>query len=289
MRLITLTGSNGLLGNAFKQAIPEPERVCLTRADLSLDALAATILRLVPAVVVNCAAATNLETAEQDPTEDTQVNAHLPALLADACKQAGALLVHFSSTGCYGNWKSAPYNETDELRPTTVHHRNKADGEAAIRRSGCRHLILRTGWLYGGTPAFAKNFVWKRLLEAHGKTDMTSDASQRGNPTYVGDLVRQTMTLLDTSQTGTFNVVAKGVASRFEYVKAIVDAARLPCKVSPGPAFARLAKVSPNEGAVNTRLQMLNLDVMPDWRASLSDYVHVLQQSPEWQALLRST
>jgi dTDP-4-dehydrorhamnose reductase len=151
--------------------------------------------------------------------------------------------------------------------------------------SGCRHLIVRTGWLYVGAPALAKNFVWKRLLEARDKTEMMSDASQRGNPTYVGSLARQVMRIVASGETGIFNVVAQGVASRFDYVSAIVEASGFPCKVSPSPAFARLAKVSPNEGAVNARLQALVIDIMPPWNDALTTYVQELLQSEAWKPL----
>ncbi|CAE6869624.1 hypothetical protein R69746_08321 [Paraburkholderia aspalathi] len=288
MSKIVLTGSSGLLGGAFQAILSDIDLTHLNRDRLNTaneQTLIESIRSSRPDVIINCAAATNVEGAEQNPGDDAAANTRLPGVLAQACKDADALLVHFSSTGCYGDWKTDPYVETDEPQPTTVHHRNKIDGETAIARSGCRHVIVRTGWLYGGAPALAKNFVWKRLLEARDKTDMTSDASQRGNPTYVGSLARQVMKIIDSGETGIFNVVAHGVASRFEYVSAIVEAAGLSCKVSPGPAFARLAKVSPNEGAVNVRLQALGIDIMPVWNESLTMYVQGLLQSQAWQAL----
>lgn len=290
MNKIVLTGSGGLLGGAFQEILPGAGVIRLNRAQLNTAneaVLIESIRSAQPDIVINCAAATNVEGAEQSADDDTLANVRLPSTLAQACRETGTLLVHFSSTGCYGDWKIEPYVETDELRPTTVHHRNKAEGEAAILRSGCRHVIVRTGWLYGGAPALAKNFVWKRLLEARVKSEMTSDASQRGNPTYVGSLAQQVMKIVDSKETGIFNAVAQGVASRFEYVSAIVAASGLPCKVSPGPAFARLAKVSPNEGALNARLQALAIDIMPTWNEALTTYVQELLQSEAWTTLDR--
>lgn len=113
---------------------------------------------------------------------------------------------------------------------------------------------------------------------------MTSDATQRGNPTFASDLARQALAMIEAGLRGTFNVVGQGAASRFEYVSAIVRFAGLPCTVSPGPAFKRLAPVSPNETALNHRLGLLGLDRMPDWTESLATYVTALTSAPEWRA-----
>lgn len=236
-------------------------------------------------VVINCAADTDVEGAERDPDRAFAANGVLPGLLGTACRRAGATLVHLSSTGCYGDWKTEPYTEEDPVRPTTAHHRSKIAGEIAVRESGCEHLILRTGWLYGGPPAGAKNFVWKRLVEARGGGRMTSDASQRGVPTFAPAVADQALAVLRSGVRGTFNLVAQGSASRFDYVSEIVRRSGLPCGVEPGPAFKRLAAVSPNETAVNWRLGLLGLDRMPDWREPLGAYVDGLMASPEWRAL----
>jgi dTDP-4-dehydrorhamnose reductase len=288
MSRVILTGAGGLLGGAFRAALEGHSVVAIDRDKLdpaAPDALTRLIGDFAPELVVNCAAHTDLEAAERDPAKDFKANALLPGLIGEICKRHDALLVHFSSTGCYGDWKSTPFCEDDELRPTTSHHRAKVAGEQAIRESGCRRLIVRTGWLYGGSPEQPKNFVWKRLVEASSADVMTSDASQRGCPTYVVDLTRQTLLMIERSLEGTFNVTAHGNATRYEYVGAIIAAAGLRCLVKPGPGFARSARVSPNETAVNRRLQALGLDRMPDWAVSLRTYVSWLLTSPAWALL----
>ena len=99
---------------------------------------------------------------------------------------------------------------------------------------------------------------------------------QRGCPTYVGDVAEQVLYVLSRLDAGVYNLTAQGQASRFEYVSEIVRAASLPCVVSPGPAFQRLARVSSNETSVNRRLGELGLDRMPNWRTSLEAYVQSL-------------
>jgi dTDP-4-dehydrorhamnose reductase len=282
---IILTGASGLLGSAFREALADHSVVTVGRGQLEPDApdvLARIMGDVNPELVINCAAHTDVEAAERDPATDFKANGQLPGAIGAICKRQGATLLHFSSTGCYGDWKSTPYCEDDDVRPTTAYHRAKLAGEDAIRNSGCRHIVLRTGWLYGGLPDQPKNFVWKRLLEASSTDVMISDASQYGCPTYVGDLTRQALLMIGQSLEGTFNVTAQGNASRYEYVAAIVSAAGLPCVVKPGPGFKRLAPVSPNETAVNRRLQKLGLDYMPQWRESLRTYVASLLASPAW-------
>ena len=279
---ILLTGAGGLLGGAFRDTLAGQDVVCIGRDQLDVRD-AAAIRSLVIAhrleAVINCAAHTDLEQAERDPDACVAANAVLPSVLAWACRAADAPLVHISSTGCYGDWKDTPYTEEDEPRPTTTHHRAKLSGERAVRESGCEHLILRTGWLFGGDMQQPKNFVWRRILDARAQPRMTSDAVQRGNPTYAPDVAEQALALLRGGVRGLFNVTANGAASRFDYVSRIVAAAGLACVVEPGPAFRRLAAVSPNEVGANYRLGLMGLDRMPAWEVALDRYVHVLLRS----------
>jgi dTDP-4-dehydrorhamnose reductase len=241
-----------------------------------------------PDVIVNCAAHTNVEKAESEIEESFRANAMLPSILANASRQCGALFVHVSSTGCYGAWKSEPYTELDPLQPTTLHHQSKAAGEALVAQTGCRALILRAGWLYGGPASQPKNFVWQRLQEAAKAPQILSDPTQRGNPTCTFDVVRQMLLLIEMDITGTYNCVAHGAASRLDYVASIVEASGLNCRVVPAPSghFARRAPVSPNETALNYYLGLLDADVMPDWNFALRRYVDALM--PELRRTLEA-
>jgi len=220
----------------------------------------------------------DIENAEADIDASYSANAVLPGILASACRKYNVLLVHFSSTGCYGNWKDEPYTEFDPVRPTTLHHKSKAAGEGIVRESGCRSLILRTGWLYGGSILHKRNFVWQRVLEAKEKSELLSDTSQRGNPTCVSDVAAQMLSLIEVGLAGTFNCVANGAATRFEYVSSIIRSSGLNCRVVAAPPghFIRRAPVSPNEVAVNYSLNLLALNQMPDWNVALENYVHSL-------------
>lgn len=264
-----------MLGQAMSRVIPPAQlrlldwRLLEDGGEAACEAFAA----LQPDWVINCAAHTDVEQAERDPDTDFRANVALPARLAELCARAGAGLVHVSSAGCYGAWKDTPYVESDRAEPTTVHHRHKLAGEKGVRQSGCRHIIVRTGWLFGGDAASPKNFVWKRILEARETPQMASDASQRGVPTSCTDLARQILRLVVAGGQGLYNATAGGAASRYDYVAEIVRLARIQCRVVPGPAFPRLAPVSPNETAINRRLDDEGLNLMGDWRDGLAEYV----------------
>jgi dTDP-4-dehydrorhamnose reductase len=288
VKRIVLTGAQGLLGSAFLETFQSAEGVQIfpvQHKDLDMNRpkeILEMLYGMKPDYVMNCAAHTDVDAAERDPQTDYMANAELPKLIAEACTKMHSKIIHFSSTGCYGSWKASPYTERDQLCPTTAHHRAKRDGEGFILKAGCEHLIFRLGWLYGGSPAAKKNFVWNRLVEASKVSQLVSDASQQGCPTYVADVVRQVLRVVNACETGVFNLTAHGCATRFEYVSEIVNAAKLKCIVEPGPAFARLAPVSANETSVNQELGQRALDQMPGWRNSLNTYVEKLLVSPQW-------
>lgn len=279
-------GAGGLLGSAFGDVLARMVGAGRDRLYGASECELATLLaESSPALVINCAADVDAEGAEIDDTIAMAANVELPRRLARVCADRGVLLVQFSSTGCYGDWKETPYHEHDPLRPTTRHHRTKMLGEEAVRAAGGNHLIARTGWLYGGSPDRPRNFVWQRLVEASSVTTMMSDGQQRGCPTWTRDVARQVVAALNAGMRGTVNVVSQGVATRAAYVAEVVAAADFPCKVLAGPAFRRRAPVSPNEGAVNARLAAHDVDIMPRWQDGVRAYVAELMCSPAGASL----
>lgn len=281
-------GAGGMLGQAFVRLLGGDARTA-SRSELdisNIEALNRLIADSGAELVINCAAHTNVDAAEDDPGPAFAINALLPGLVGTACRRTAIPLVHISSTGCYGAWKDEAYSEEDAPQPTTVHHRSKLSGEGAVRESGAEHLIVRTGWLFGGAADSPKNFVWKRMVEASGADRMTSDASQRGNPTSVDDVARQVLHAMYAGCRGTVNAVSQGSATRYDYVRRVVEAAGLACSVEPTTTpFKRAAQVSSNEAATNLRLGLLGLDVMPAWEDAVDGYVTELRRSPQWTTL----
>jgi dTDP-4-dehydrorhamnose reductase len=277
--LVVLTGASGILGSAFARLLPAERLVSLGRADLPPDdpgLVQRRISQFAPGLVINCAADTDVEGAEAQPEQAFAVNATLAAAVARGAAEAGAALLHFSSTGCYGDWKDTPYEEADRLRPATVHHRSKALGEERVLRAHGGALVMRLGWVFGGRPGQRKNFVWSRIAEARGRDSIPANPAQIGCPTAAADVAVQALALIDAHVSGVVNCVGGGPpARRIDYVAAILAACASPVRVVPAD-FVRRAPVSPNEAAVNARLQALGLDRMPPWRDSLAVFVHAL-------------
>lgn len=270
-----VAGARGILGSAFMARMPAA--LGLGRDDLDPGAPEAVVRNIVarrPSLIINCAADTDVEGAENDDSRAIAVNVTLAAALAKAAADSGAGFVHFSSTGCYGTYKNAPYEESDPLHPTTAHHRSKALGEAAVLNACPAAIILRLGWVFGGAPGQRKNFVWARLREAEGKAAIGSNPHQLGSPTSAADVVTQVLNLLAQEPgSGVFNCVGNGPpGSRLEYVAVILAAAGSPTRVEAA-SFTRRAAVSPNEAAVNARLQQMGLDIMRPWRDALRECV----------------
>jgi dTDP-4-dehydrorhamnose reductase len=156
--------------------------------------VSAEIERLQPAVIVNCAAYTNVDGAESDEELATRVNGAGPGYLAEAAKTTGAVLVHISTDYVFDGRKQSPYLETDPVGPISAYGRSKLAGEQAILTSGLeRYFIIRTSWLYG--PG-GRNFVETIIRLSQERKELRVVADQFGTPTYTGDLAEAMFYLL---------------------------------------------------------------------------------------------
>ena len=145
-------------------------------------------------VVVNCAAFTNVDAAESQPEVAERLNAAAVENLAVAMKEVGGLLVHVSTDYVFGaRAYDAPIREEEPGAPTGVYGLTKLHGEEAIRRVGCRHVIIRTGWMYS---EFGKNFVRTMLHLTSTRPQIKVVNDQRGTPTYARDLAEAIVTIL---------------------------------------------------------------------------------------------
>lgn len=282
---ILLTGSNGLLGSSFCTFAEKNgyKITCLKRENLNINLGIERIINYLESfdaeVIIHCAANTNVEECERNPHSCYRDNTLLTEVLAIACRKLGMKMVFISSTGVYGAHKKDAYIEYDDVSPTTVHHHAKWEAEKAVSSQLLNYLIIRTGWLFGGSWEMKKNFVANRIHECLiSNRDITSDNTQIGNPTYVCDVVAKVMHMIQLGITGTFNCTNEGVASRYEYVKEIVRCADLNTRVvASEKPFVRQAKVSFNESAINFKLTNLGLSPLPCWKKSLSDYINLLR------------
>src|SRR5574343_20610 len=183
------------------------------------EALLARVRALAPQVIVNAAAHTAVDKAESEPELARQINATTPALLAIEAKRLGALMVHYSTDYVFDGSGNQPRIEDAPIAPLSVYGSTKAEGEDAIRASGCQHLILRTSWVYA---ARGGNFAKTMLRLASERYQLKVIADQIGAPTGAELLADLTVPMLRAARvnpalTGTYHAVAAGETSWHEY------------------------------------------------------------------------
>ena len=286
---ILLLGKNGQLGWELQRALaPLGELVALDRhatehgADLARpDALAATVRALQPQIIVNAAAYTAVDKAESEPELARTVNATSPGVLAQAAAEAGAWLLHYSTDYVFDGSGATARSEDAATAPLNVYGQTKLEGEAAIRASGCRHLILRTSWVYAARGGnFAKTML--RLAAEREQLKVIND--QIGAPTGADLLADLSAHLITSTRakpglSGTYHAVASGSTSWHAYAQHVIEFARAqgkPIKVAadqvlpiataeyPTPARRPL-----NSRLANSRLQQRFGLTLPHWQAGV--------------------
>lgn len=244
---ILVTGANGQLGLSLRR-VASPDNVWIFTDvvpgddTVSLDITDSEAVRELVAkegieAIVNCAAYTNVDAAEDNEALAELLNATAVGYLAAAMKEAGGLLVHISTDYVFG---AEPYNtpcrEEQKGTPTGVYGLTKLHGEQAILRSGVRHLILRTAWLYS---EYGKNFVKTMLSLTATKPSIKVVFDQVGTPTYAADLARTIVDILpqvaaDEPKCGIYHYSNEGVCSWYDFTKMIAEfSAQLSCDIQP--------------------------------------------------------
>lgn len=229
--------------------------------------------------IVNCAAYTNVDAAEDNYDLAELLNAMAPENLAIAMKEVNGVLIHISTDYVFGK---EPYNtpckEDQKGTPTGVYGLTKLHGEQAIQRVGCKHVIIRTAWLYS---EFGKNFVKTMLNFTSTKPQLKVVFDQVGTPTYAGDLAKVIETILTNPIEGIYHYSNEGVCSWYDFTKMIAKYARnTSCDIYPchsdeftsnvqRPAFSVLDKTKIKE--------TLNVKV-PYWTDSLKSCIKRLQK-----------
>ena len=245
---VLVTGANGQLGRCIRLIAPksgysfvftdvvEAEGLQTQILDITdLDAVRRVVAEEKIDAVVNCAAYTNVDAAESNPDLAERLNALAPENLAIAMKEVNGLLIHISTDYVFGG---DPYNtpcrENQKGRPTGVYGLTKLRGEEAIAATGCRHIIIRTAWLYS---EFGKNFCKTMLQLTATKPQLKVVFDQVGTPTYARDLADAIMAVLDTEKNdicGIYHFSNEGVCSWYDFAKMIAEyAGHSDCEILP--------------------------------------------------------
>jgi dTDP-4-dehydrorhamnose reductase len=233
---ILLTGRSGQVGWELARCLaPLGELVAPDRDSLDLErprTLAAAVAGARPDLIVNAAAYTAVDQAEREQDRAFAVNCESVEALARAAAGCGALLVHYSTDYVFDGAGRTPYVETDAPAPINAYGRSKLAGERAIARSGCRHLILRTSWVYAMR---GRNFVLTMLRLARERPSLRVVSDQVGAPTWARDIAEATRAALErpVPVEGLFHVAAGGSTTWFGFAERILKVAGLDTPVVP--------------------------------------------------------
>ncbi len=181
-------------------------------------------------VIINCAAATDVDGAESRREEVFRVNAEAVGNLGRLCADAGKYVVHISTDFVFDGAKPEPYTENDLPNPINVYGESKLAGEHLLQASGCAHCILRVEWTYGPHGA---NFVSKIVELARKRDTLKVVADQFGAPTSVLEVAKAIVTVLERQPQGLYHFAAAGRASRFEAACFIIAGSGLDCRAEP--------------------------------------------------------
>ena len=233
--LILLTGADGQLGQVLRDALgPHGEVHATSRRELDLanaDSLSAAVRALKPAIIVNAAAYTAVDRAEDERDLAFAVNARAPAVLAEEAKRSGAILVHFSTDYVFDGMGRTPYPEDAPAAPLNVYGASKLAGEEAITASGADALVFRTSWVYG---ARGSNFLLTIRRLAAERDELRIVADQIGVPNWTHTLAGAVQRVIGTGipamreRAGIYHLSSTGEASWYDFARAIVGHASRP-------------------------------------------------------------
>lgn len=272
---ILLTGRAGQVGAELERLLaPSHELIALDRARLDLadaDAIRRCVREARPQAILNAAAYTAVDRAESEPEIARRVNGFAPGVLAEEARRAGALLVQYSTDYVFDGEKRSPYVEDDPTNPLSAYGRSKLEGERAVRASGCRHLIVRTGWVY---ESRGRNFLLTILRLAKEKDELRIVGDQRGSPTAAREIAAATARMLAApAESGTYHVSAAGETTWCGFAREIlrltgnarVRVAEIATEQYPSPARRPRYSVLSNE-----KLRRDCAIALADWRETLA-------------------
>jgi len=288
---LLLVGANGQVGHALLRSLaPLGEVVATTRGgrlddekpceslDLSdLEAIAPLVARVRPDAVVNAAAYTAVDRAEDEAELAFRINAQATGRLALACADADVPLVHYSTDYVFDGRGSRPYREDDPTAPLGVYGHSKRDGEMAISDSGARHLILRTAWVYG---LHGQNFLRTMLRVGAERDELRVVADQHGCPTPAWLIADTTAAILrqGIAESGIRHLVAGGQTTWHGFADAIFEEASKRGLIARRPVVTPIATAEYPTRAQRPAYSVLDtsrlreeyaLD-LPDWREALT-------------------
>lgn len=282
---ILVTGSKGQLGSSLRRVFDNDPAIDATYTDhdtldiTDRDAVYRFLGDNKFDIVVNCAAYTAVDKAESDEILASALNTGAVGNLAEAAVKNGTRVIHISTDYVFSGQGCRPYEENDEPYPQSIYGRTKLEGEALLTSFCQNALIIRTAWLYS---EFGGNFVKTMLRLAETRPEINVVADQIGTPTYAGDLAEAIHRIVSSGEwkPGIYHFTDEGVASWYDFTKAIFEIAGRDVKVNPiktseyptqakRPLYSVLSKKKIKK--------VFGLEI-PYWRDSLKTCISQLKQ-----------
>ncbi len=273
---ILITGANGMLANAIKEELKNEELICTDVADLDItnaEQVDEFVKKVNPEYIINCAAYTAVDKAEENEELAYRINAIGPKNLAISANENNAILVHISTDYVFGGDRPVDkdYSEEDEKNPQAVYGTTKLAGENFIKENCSKYYIFRTAWLYGE----GHNFVRTMLELAKTKNEVKVVNDQHGSPTYAVDLasiIHQTIN--KKLEYGIYNATNIGYTTWYDFTKMIFELENVKCKVIPvtSEEFKSPAKRPKNSQMSKDKL-LKNGIIIPTYEDALRRYL----------------
>lgn len=287
MKTILVTGANGQLGSEMRRlgAVSPNNYIFTDVAELDITDRAAVVEFVTSNgvnVIVNCAAYTNVDKAEDDEATAELINATAVENLAEAVKQADGTLIHVSTDYVFGTDGNTPRSEDMATNPLGAYGRTKLHGEQAIAKSGCKGLIFRTAWLYS---EYGNNFL-KTMLRLTAERDTLKVVfDQVGTPTYAGDLAVLIFSIIEygtyEGNEGVYHFSNEGVCSWYDFAREIATASgHTSCNIIPCHSDEFPSKVTRPPYSVLDKSKVKRVfDVdIPHWRESMLHCINRLKK-----------
>ncbi|GAB3343210.1 dTDP-4-dehydrorhamnose reductase [Marilutibacter aestuarii] len=284
-------GANGQVGQALLHSLAPLGAVVAATRDGELvgggrcesvdlangTGIGSLIERVRPDVVVNAAAYTAVDKAEQEPDLAFRINAEAPAAMARECQRLSIPLVHYSTDYVFDGRGHRPYTEADDTDPLGVYGESKRAGEVALEESGARYLVLRTAWVYG---LHGHNFLKTMLRLGAERDELRIVADQVGSPTPAWLIADATARILDQGlkSSGVRHLTAQGQGSWFDFASAIMELAVASGRLARRPALVPIATSeypTPAHRPAYSVLDTAGLRAeygleLPEWRQALA-------------------
>ncbi len=276
---VLVTGSSGQLGSEIRVLSKNYPSIKFQFTDVdefditNPTAIDGYLSRFKPDFLVNCAAYTAVDKAEQDSGTAYQINTFAPGLLALKCLVHDCKLIHISTDYVFDGNSNTPYKEDDRVNPESTYGRTKLEGERAVISSGCG-MVIRTSWLYS---VYGNNFVKTIIRNGMVKPELRVVNDQLGCPTWANDLAKVILTIIEKGKHAflpeIFHYSNEGACTWYDFASEIVKLMNLDCKVIPietqdYPTLAKRPQYSVfNKSKIRN---LLNIEKIPNWQVSLA-------------------